>query len=846
MLAITHLLCYYYFGNPSYTWEGINMLSALRKPLFKRIFAVAVACGVLIPYCMFAQPCLATENPNVVMGVISDVHLSDSSSVAQEDVNLQKALTKFKENNANVIIVAGDISDLGTAGGYQKFNKIFDTVYPDVSSRPQKVLVMGNHDYYNNLAPADAQKRFSDNLNTDINTSIVVNGYHFIGVSTEAGDLNGKFTTDTKNWLTQELGKAVADDPSKPIFVTFHQPILNTVYESDAWGNASLDSVLKNYPQVVAFTGHTHAPLEDERCIYQKDYTCVATSTLSYVDLETGKINGDVPPRAHEVAQGLIVKVTNSKIDMQRYDFHHDCQIKNDWVVNLPVDKTKFTYTGARASASVAPYFPDGSKVTVSNVGESSCTVTFDAAKDADFVHSYKVEAVDTKSQKVTTSFLAFSDFYLGLPQMASTQTFDVNGLLPSTDYQLRVYAIESFGKISQPISASVTTSAATPTVDILNINFDKTGYQDTSSYNTPYEVKGNGSIGKDSLLNRNVLNLDGKTGYINYKINDEQLDKITGQFTLEAAFKMNSIRDQTVIENTEHAGLGYESTSGGRMELWVNIGSEYKKVGVQLQTSKYYDLISTYDGKSITLYLNGKQVDTVSASGPVHYDDKVDMCLGADPYEGGTSNTSTCLDGSIALIRIMNHGISSSEVADLSNAFFNPGSASSSSSSTSSAASQPSSSGPVSSTPVSSTPVSSSLVSSGSASSAVSSEASSSQGTSSVVPSAPASSSVSSSSGVSSAGNSSFPVSGAVSSGTPSSAKTSGTVSSAESSSSGETGSLSGASSGETPVSSESAGSASSAPEKNVHTGDAPAFPFALGALAAGAVLVLAKRRNK
>ena len=607
----------------------------------------------------------AVDNINLPFGVISDIHLKDTPDETREDINLKKALQNFKNNNIKVLMVAGDIADLGETNAYNKFNRIFNEVFPVSVDAPKKVLVMGNHDYNYNYAQSvsAAQTNFTNTLGVSLNTNITVDGHHFIGLSTEAGDVGGLFTDTSKTWLRQQLEAANAEDSSKPIFICVHQPVRNTVYLSDAWGTDALNDVLKDYPQVVLFAGHSHAVLEDERSIYQKDYTCVGTSTLSYAELETGKANGSVPSRANEVAQGLVGKVSNTAVTLERRDFHNDCKIKNDWTIPLPINKTNFTYTDARANVSVAPYFQSGSTVTASNITGYSCTAAFSQAKHSDIVQSYRIKVTNSSTGTVAKDFLIFSDFYLGLSRMSPTMSYPITGLSPSTNYEVSVYAIESFGKQSEPISTSFSTPQDTVTADILNVNFTDSTGKDSSSNNTSYQLKQNAKVALDSSLHKKVLVLDGSS-YANYSTSAEQISRIKSQFTFEAVFKMNSIKSQVIAENCEGSGIGFESDSTGKVELWVMIGSSYKRIGVQLSAGTYYHLLATYDGSAIKLYLNGTLVNTMTGiSGNVIYPSGIPMCIGGDPSTTGTANL--LLDGNVGLLRIMNKAISASEVTN-------------------------------------------------------------------------------------------------------------------------------------------------------------------------------------
>ena len=59
----------------------------------------------------------------------------------------------------------------------------------------------------------------------------------------------------------------------KTDFVFLHQHIKDTVYGSQEWGtqdSAKINAVLKEYPQVITFSGHSHYPLDDPRDRYIK------------------------------------------------------------------------------------------------------------------------------------------------------------------------------------------------------------------------------------------------------------------------------------------------------------------------------------------------------------------------------------------------------------------------------------------------------------------------------------------------------------------------------------------------------------------------------------------------
>ena len=86
-------------------------------------------------------------------------------------------------------------------------------------------------------------------------------------------------------------------DPRKPIFLVTHPVVYNTTYGSvdgTYWHTKNLHSVIKDYPQVIVFSGHLHFPLNSERSIFQGDYTTINTAATYYCSLE-GEIDGIRP-----------------------------------------------------------------------------------------------------------------------------------------------------------------------------------------------------------------------------------------------------------------------------------------------------------------------------------------------------------------------------------------------------------------------------------------------------------------------------------------------------------------------------------------------------------------------
>ncbi|MEH7503767.1 metallophosphoesterase [Neobacillus drentensis] len=388
------------------------------------------------------------NKPDLVFPVISDIHIQ-----RQSDDFLKKFVTTLEQLNKvapkqDAFAVVGDLTDLGLVEEYDKFMSAYN-----VRKQPQAVsmFAIGNHDYWNGLSAVNAQKRFLEKTGMEsIYYHKIIKGYHFIVLYTEDGNTSGTFSVKQIEWLGEQLRIANADDPKKPIFVFHHQPIKGTIYGSE-WGfsqNRDLFyDTLKEYPQVISFSGHTHYPLDDPRIIHQKDFTSIGTSTGAYMWLDSGRIQGEIPERAGILNQALIVEVHNNKVIIKRRDIHNDDWTGEPFEISYPANKQNFKYTEDRDKK--APFFTNDAMLSIVNekTTATSLAIMFTQAKDDLLVHDYKVVARNAETKEVAREFLAFSEFYSD--PVPNPLTLQLDELKPNTTYEIEVHALDAFGNVS-------------------------------------------------------------------------------------------------------------------------------------------------------------------------------------------------------------------------------------------------------------------------------------------------------------------------------------------------------------------------------------------------------------
>ena len=292
-----------------------------------------------------------TINKNdIKLGIISDFQLDNSNENYER--NLKNTLKKLKDENVDIIIIAGDIVDTGYPSEYEQYKRILNSIYTDNNSKPLIFEIMGNHEYYTSrfkklgYSLKKNIQLFKDNFNKYPFYHIKINNYHFIFWSMQNYDTREKYKIHT-NWLQKQIELAEKDlkKEGDPIFIITHTPAKNTVYgsESDS-GSVTAYNLLKNYENIFYISGHTHRSLRNERSIWQEDFTAINTQSTSYIALSRSFTNSsDVVQNSIESYSGYIAILSEQKLELNRYFFHINKQI-GSWIVNFPLKKNNFSY----------------------------------------------------------------------------------------------------------------------------------------------------------------------------------------------------------------------------------------------------------------------------------------------------------------------------------------------------------------------------------------------------------------------------------------------------------------------------------------------------------------------
>lgn len=333
--------------------------------------------------------------PKVSFGVFSDVHIrayAGAEDCHRRCAYFRHALEWFRAQGADGVMITGDLADNGFVEQFQAFAETWFEVFPDDRApdgrKVEKLFVFGNHDWEgcrkNDYRQANFMKReFAKYWERFLHEPYEpiyrkdVNGYAFIG---QHWDRQGWFSRCKFERIVPfmaEHGKSL--DPKLPFFYFQHPHPKDTCYGSWAGGHDTgiVTNELSAYPNAIAFSGHSHLSLTDERTIWQGAFTSVGTGSMYYTSTpnefaESGGCENDKrggwAANARKLmpvvdkgncSQGMLWRVYDDCIVVQRREFvaEHAVELGPDWVMPLPAAESKPFAFAERAKKVSAPQF---------------------------------------------------------------------------------------------------------------------------------------------------------------------------------------------------------------------------------------------------------------------------------------------------------------------------------------------------------------------------------------------------------------------------------------------------------------------------------------------------------
>ena len=421
--------------------------------------------------------------------VTSDVHYRENGAYESQarlnavfDTAYEYAESQTDYAGLDGIFFVGDQTNNGSEAEQKAF---FNTVSQKVKGDTVVRAVMGNHEYYATghytaESMAQAPLNFIEWAGyDDEDAHLIIDGYHYIFASMDKYRGNtgkeNEFLSPTKlAWLESELDEAVAADPTgeKPIFVFQHVGADNTILGSTGrGGDIALRELLNDYPNVVDFSGHTHYSILDPRSIWQGEFTAFGTGAMSYLGIEmnggyyveqdeTGELVSSTETGLRNGNMYYVCEISaDNEMRVLRYDAINEAVYGEPYYLDSFGTPSNFKYTDARKDASIAPHFETGDKINFTLTTDKKIEFTFPQASGKDFAHYYRVELYNGESL-IKTEY-KHSRFHMA-SKAPTEMSVALDGLVAETEYTVKVFPVNSYAKVGEPLIAKVSTQKAT------------------------------------------------------------------------------------------------------------------------------------------------------------------------------------------------------------------------------------------------------------------------------------------------------------------------------------------------------------------------------------------------
>lgn len=225
---------------------------------------------------MLPEGCNAYDfgTPVYELQVLSDIHINSSQSHLHNR-HFASALADIQALSPNSIgiFINGDIADHGEIAEYLSFRQLVQD-----AGLSKVYAAIGNHD----LAAGPYEEKLKNFLeHTEPGTDSVyydlwIEGVHFLFLGSEAPGLNATLSPGQLDWLREKL--AENRDETRPIYVFLHQGLIDTVagtFAYQGWHGIEqaerLADILKAYPEVILFTGHSHWEMDSFQTMKPRD-----------------------------------------------------------------------------------------------------------------------------------------------------------------------------------------------------------------------------------------------------------------------------------------------------------------------------------------------------------------------------------------------------------------------------------------------------------------------------------------------------------------------------------------------------------------------------------------------
>lgn len=254
-------------------------------------------------------------------GALSDIHLQYDTAQA----DFQRALAYLNETEDVVFTcIAGDLTSSGSDSDLAQYKTYVDTYSADTPV----YAVSGNHENYRGSDLPDVIEQYTGH---PLYYSFEHGNDVFIMVGIKGDSEGNLFTTEELQWFYETL----EENRNKRCFIFEHVNPQDScgnamgIYNYDIWGGTEatvFESLMKHYPNVVLFHGHSHLKFYlqygSDKANYDHSWGCHSVHVPSLAVPRDGDASGaSSRVEVYADSEGYVVDVYENGIHLRGRDF---------------------------------------------------------------------------------------------------------------------------------------------------------------------------------------------------------------------------------------------------------------------------------------------------------------------------------------------------------------------------------------------------------------------------------------------------------------------------------------------------------------------------------------------
>lgn len=453
--------------------------------------------GALVAVCAGVFSCAsasAAENsPILKLGVLSDIHVR----YYKQGARILPGLWYFRTNGVDAVCIPGDFTEYGLVSELKAVAELWNEVFPGdagADGKPvAKLFIRGNHDKMS-MKKDDTEERKSEVIGYHpAETWKEVLGIDWYTEKLMLRDVKGvKFVLVDWDATKKDLEDFLAANgemlkKEQRFFFVQHAPPVGTVdkeYGGDercGGDGRRAGDLLKDYPNCIALSGHSHYSITFADQIWQGEYLSVGCGCAQYVWNRKGRDNSWSLPKGYKgrakrcpsgASQGQYILLYADRLVIERWDFANGEKVGPDQVI--PFDGTKPFSIEEQLKRSKAPEFPKdaalafavkdfhyretGEKWTAEKQLWVSYPRAMEVATDAGRIYEYECVVTDPEApgEPMLVRKELANGYYLNDARVEKTPVtaFGLEELPIGKKLRFEVYPMDQFGNRGKAISA--------------------------------------------------------------------------------------------------------------------------------------------------------------------------------------------------------------------------------------------------------------------------------------------------------------------------------------------------------------------------------------------------------